>query len=393
MWGQERRIPSFGSVCCRLFAAVLALVALPVHAHLLNMSTVEVRLLEQHRVLVVAQLDLTRAFGSAADYFAASQIVEPLSNTEVRRQLGMAADAIQLTAGDVRIPLRATDIEFVKQTLANYESPLEWPRASVRFEGALPEQATPAHLSVKINFTDGFVFEEPIATTLQSTPDELSVSRWLVTFQSSPVLDAPSWFALDQLSPAQVTKSSAYSAIASYFSLGFWHIIPDGVDHLLFLLTIVLGVRTARSLLLSLSAYTLAHTLSYAAATLGWLPASMLNVEPLILLSIVVSALLNLQATVKALWQAAITFGFGLLHGLGFASALGGAGLPTELRLESLLGFNLGVETAQLLCVLLVLPLWWCRRFAWYPTGLRKPGSIVIALVGLGLLYFNLSAS
>ena len=122
---------------------------------------------------------------------------------------------------------------------------------------------------------------------------------------------------------------------------------------------------------------------------LGWLPATFLNVEPLILLSIVFSALLNFWSSVRALWQAAITFGFGLLHGLGFASALGGAGLPTELRLESLLGFNLGVEIAQLVCVLLALPLWWCRRFSWYPARLRNPGSLLIASVALGMLWVS----
>jgi len=112
-----------------------------------------------------------------------------------------------------------------------------------------------------------------------------------------------------------------------------------------------------------------------------------MKVEPLILLSIVFSALLNLWSDVPSVRQAAITFAFGLLHGLGFASAISGAGLPTELRLESLLGFNLGVESAQLLCVDCALPVWWCRHFSWYPSRLRNPVSLLIALIAFELLF------
>jgi len=391
MWGQERPIPSFGRVRTALLA-VCALFWVPQsHAHLLNMSTVEVRLLDEREVVVVAELDLTRAFGGAANYFAASEISLPLSDPSVRKQLSLAASAIHLKAGGVRIVLRPTAITFAGMTLAEYESPLEWPRAKIKFEGLLPPEAVPDHTGINLSFDASFVFEEPIAATLYSPLDDLSVSRWLITLQTSPRLQAPAWFGLDDLEAVQVSQPSGVSAFRRYFSLGFWHIIPDGVDHLLFLLAVVLGVRTGRSLILLLSAYTAAHTLSYAAATLGWLPASMLNVEPLILLSIVITALLNFCDRVRLPWQAPITFAFGLLHGLGFASALGGAGLPIELRLESLLGFNVGVEIAQLLCVLLVLPLWSCRGRDWYPSWLRNPGSAAIVLVALGLLYVRLT--
>ena len=387
MWAPEKRILLFGSACRGLVLACVLLPVFPLCAHLLNMSTVEIRLLEQRKVQVVAQLDLTRAFGDSESYFAASQIPRPLHDPQVTKQLELAASAIRLQAGDIRIPLNATSIAFADLALADYRSPLEWPRAKVQFEGALSSGLRPGHNAVSVRFDDSFVFEEPIATTLRSTPDDVSASRWLVTLQSSPSLSAPLWFADDDLQSPQLVQTTAFSALRRYFDLGFWHIIPDGVDHLLFLLTIVLGVRTGRGLLLSLSAYTAAHTLSFAAATLGWLPASMMNVEPLILLSILFSALLNFCSDVSSARQAAVTFAFGLLHGLGFASAISGAGLPTELRLESLLGFNLGVESAQLLCVGGAWPLWWCRRFSWYPARLRTPGSLLIALIALALLF------
>ena len=387
MWAPERRILLFGRAYRGLALVCAVLPTFPLYAHLLNMSTVEIRLLEKRKVLVVAQLDLTRAFGDSESYFAASQVARPLLDLQVSKQLELAANAIHLQAGDVRIPVNPTRIAFANLALADYRSPLEWPRAQVQFEGQLPSDLRPIHNAVSVRFDDSFVFEEPIATTLRSAPDDVSASRWLVTLQSSPSLSAPAWFAVDDLQSPQLVQATTFSALQRYFGLGFWHIIPNGVDHLLFLLAIVLGVRTARGLLLSLSTYTAAHTLSFAAATLGWLPASMMNVEPLILLSIVCSALLNLWSDVPSVRQVVITFAFGLLHGLGFASAISGAGLPTELRLESLLGFNLGVESAQLLCVVCALPVWWCRRFSWYPSRLRNPVSLLIALIALALLF------
>ena len=372
-----------GNGRCWLLIACLILTAAPVQAHLLNMSRVNIQLLDQHRVLVTAQLDLTRAFGSAAAYFSASQVTEPLSDRRIVEQLRLAANAIDLRVGDVRVHLTPISIAFVEQTLADYQSPLEWPRATVRFEGRLAAASSPQHSGVRVRFDDGFVFEEPIATTLQSSTDEQVVSRWLVTFQSSPQLKAPRWFSISGLQPASVRRSSDSNAFGRYFSLGFWHIIPGGIDHLLFVLAIVLGMPTLRALLISLSLYTVAHSLSFAAATLGWLPPGMFGVEPLIALSIVFCGLVNFRDRTPAVNHAVMTFAFGLLHGLGFASALGEAGLPVAQRLLSLLGFNFGVESAQLLFVVLITPLWWCRRFYWYPNRIRKPVSMIIVLTAV----------
>ncbi len=353
---------------------------------MLNMSQVDIQLLDQQRVHVTAQLDLTRAFGSTADYFAASQIAQPLLDARVAEQLRLAASGIELRAGDIRVHLTPVHIVFARQTLAEYESPLEWPRATVQFEGQMNSDLQPAHNAIRVRFDDRFVFEEPIATTLQYAKDDLIVSRWLVTFQSSPLLAAPGWFASDYPEPALASalevSSSGAEVFSRYFGLGFWHILPDGIDHLLFLLAIVLGLPTVRGLFLSLSLYTAAHSLSFAAATLGWLPSGIPGVELMIALSIVISAAMNFWSREGvAGGNSVMTFAFGLLHGLGFASALTGAGLPTEQRLAGLLGFNFGVEAAQLLCVALLLPVWWCRRFAWYRGRILWPLSLAIVLV------------
>ncbi len=383
MSAPARRILSSGKWFLAALLAAVFLQAQQAQAHLLNMSNVHVALVGKQRVVVTAELDLTRTFGSSEAYFRASQVPRPADDAAIAGALASAADAIELRAGDAPIVLTATAIEFEKLPRSDYLSTLQWPRATMTLTGALPEDASPVDDGIRIRFSDTFIFEEPIATTLQSDVDQATTSRWLVTFQSSPVLKAPLWFAIAGLAESEARSAAASPVFAEYAKLGFWHIVPDGIDHLLFVLALVLAARTARTLLVVLSLYTLAHSLSFAAAALGWLPTAMLRVEPLIILSILVTALLNLRDRAASSSAALLVFGFGLLHGLGFANALAGSGLPTEQRLVSLLGFNLGVEAAQLLWVALLLPIWWCQRYPWFGSRVRKPLSVGIAVIAL----------
>ncbi|MEO0576514.1 MAG: HupE/UreJ family protein [Pseudomonadota bacterium] len=354
------------------------------------MSRIDIMLIDEQQVLITAQLDLTRAFGSADAFFEAAQVSSPMRDAMIITKLATAAQAIELFAGGVRIDLRATDIEFPVVALADFRSPLEWPRATITFAGILPSQSTPTDAGIQVRFTDGFVFEEPLATTIRSLPDGVSKSRWLVTFQRSPVVAAPNWFAVTGLTAGMTRPVDAAPVFVDYFNIGFWHIVPAGIDHLLFVLTLVLAVRLIKSLLIVLSLYTLAHSLSFAIAALGLLPPAMLQVEPLILLSIVVTALLNCRTRSTATHASLLAFGLGLLHGLGFANALAGSGLPTEQRLLSLLGFNMGVEAAQLLWVALLLPIWWSYRYPWFVSRVRRPISMVIALIAIAWLVMHI---
>lgn len=381
-----RRILSFGKRGLAALLAALILQVTSAEAHLLNMSRINIALIDERRVQVTAELDLTRTFGSADAYHAASQIASPMDDATITAKLAAAANAIELTAGDVRVALSATNIVFEQETLANYRSPLEWPRAVVKFVGEFPAGANPTNDGIRVRFDDSFIFEEPLATTLQSAADDVVKSRWLVTFQSSPVIQAPEWFGVAGLVAGADSDQSARPAFAKYFSLGFWHIIPDGLDHLLFVLALVLGMRSIRSLVIILSVYTVAHTLTFAAATLGLLPPAIPLVEPLIILSIVVAALMNLRTKIRDNAPRLLAFSFGLLHGLGFANALTESGLPTEQRLVSLLGFNVGVEAAQLLWVALLVPVWCCYRFPWFGRRIRRPVSIMIAFAGVWLM-------
>jgi hypothetical protein len=184
---------------------------------------------------------------------------------------------------------------------------------------------------------------------------------------------------------ATLSALHAPASTAGFFRLGVEHILY-GWDHLLFLATVLVVCGTLADALRTVSAFTLAHSLTLALATLGWvrLPASL--VEPAIAGSIVVAALLNLAGGVGVRERFGLTFAFGLVHGLGFAGALADLDVGTTLGsvLRSLLAFNGGVEVGQLAAASLLLPmLWSLARSPAYARVAARACSAAAALVGL----------
>jgi hypothetical protein len=174
---------------------------------------------------------------------------------------------------------------------------------------------------------------------------------------------------------------AAPSSFGGFVSLGAGH-IAAGWDHLLFLAALLIGQRSVRTLLITVTAFTLAHSLSLAAATLGWLHASPVWVEPVIALSILWVALENLIGQPAVGRRYALTVAFGLVHGLAFAEALTALQLVGWPLARALLGFNLGVELAQAVVVVAVAPLlaWLARRAR--GTQIERALSLVIAAMG-----------
>lgn len=238
-----------------------------------------------------------------------------------------------------------------------------------------------------------------LAATL---PDEAAVLRWrssvllgayplaVAAGSASVAPDAYEWVTGSQTSRAYRLEdlgshASAWSTITRLIPTGFSHIIPGGLDHMLFMLGLFLMAPTRRSLLLQVSAFTLAHSLTLALAVLGVMSAPARLVEPLIAASIAWVAIENLVTTQVSRARLLVVFGFGLLHGLGFAGAMSQLGLSGEHLVASLIGFNAGVELGQLTVIaaaaLLVralrLPLAIERRF------ILRPASAMIALTGL----------
>lgn len=170
---------------------------------------------------------------------------------------------------------------------------------------------------------------------------------------------------------------------------GFEHIIPKGLDHILFVLGLFFFSLRMAPLLWQVTAFTLAHTVTLALASLQIVSAPASIVEPLIAASIVYVAVENIfgsqSGRAKVGWsRIAVVFGFGLLHGLGFASVLSDVGLPEGRFAISLIGFNIGVELGQLAVIAaaflaLAVPF---GRMAWYRAGIAVPASCVIAGIG-----------
>ena len=174
------------------------------------------------------------------------------------------------------------------------------------------------------------------------------------------------------------------TAFLDYIGIGFDHIVPKGLDHILFVLGLFFFSRQLRPLLYQVTAFTLAHTVSLALAILGYVQVPAQIVEPLIAASIVYVAVENIMITRYRPWRTAVVFGFGLLHGQGFAAVLGDIGLDPARFVTGLIGFNVGVELGQLAVIaaaFLTVGLWFGKK-DWYRSAIASPASTAIAIVG-----------
>ncbi len=199
-------------------------------------------------------------------------------------------------------------------------------------------------------------------------------SFWLQDGASSPP------FALD----AELLPRPPGEVAIDYLVLGFTHILPLGLDHILFVLGLFLLSLRLAPILWQVTAFTIAHTITLALTIYGVvsLPASV--VEPLIALSIAYVGLENILTSRLHAWRVVIVFAFGLLHGMGFAGVLTEIGLPESDFVIALLGFNVGVEFGQLaVIVLALLAVGAWRARPWYRQRVVIPASAAITLVGL----------
>lgn len=153
-------------------------------------------------------------------------------------------------------------------------------------------------------------------------------------------------------SVAAVTEGGRLATFARFLAVGFEHIVPEGLDHVLFVLGLALLGARLGPLLVQVTAFTLAHTVTLGLSTYGLVQLSPRVVEPLIALSIVYVAVENVVRPRLSALRVVLVFAFGLLHGLGFAGVLAKLGLPEGQRFLALLAFNGGVELGQLAVIL-----------------------------------------
>lgn len=188
----------------------------------------------------------------------------------------------------------------------------------------------------------------------------------------------------DRFVLAELTPPPRGRVLATYVTLGFLHILPKGLDHILFVLGIYLLSTRLRPVLAQVTTFTVAHTITLALAIFGVLSLPARVVEPLIALSIAYVAFENLFTSELRPWRIALVFGFGLLHGMGFAGVLDELGLPRRELTTALLSFNLGVEGGQLAVIALAfVALGRLRHQSWYRERAVRPLSLAIGVVGV----------
>jgi hypothetical protein len=265
-------------------------------------------------------------------------------------------DRLDVRIDDTRMPLAFAGIDDLEGQLL-----------IVRLTGHLPREGQ------TVTFQSSFVYGS-YPLIVRHLGAERESLEWLEGPQASQ--------AHSLTSPSSVRSTSR--VVVRDFMLGFTHILPNGLDHILFVLGLFLLSTRLRSMLAQVSAFTIAHSITLGLTLYGVvsIPASV--IEPLIAVSIVYVACENLWTSDLTAWRLAIVFGFGLLHGMGFAQALARLGLARSEFLTTLVTFNIGVEAGQLSVIgLAAVAVWACAvPRAHYRRLVIRPASMGIAAIG-----------
>lgn len=271
--------------------------------------------------------------------------------------------------------VRASEVEYLpprREPGAGSREP-DNPPAAFRLVGTMPRDAT------RLRWLYGLV-ADPYPLEIRQ-PDGSSTVEWIEGTNWSDVIDLSRSF----------TRPTRLEIVRQYLWLGYTHILPKGLDHILFVLGIFLLSPRWKTMLWQVTAFTVAHSITLGLSIYEVVSLPPRIVEPLIALSITYVAIENLLTRELKPWRLALVFGFGLLHGLGFAGVLKELGLPREEFVTALLTFNLGVEGGQLTVIaaalLTVAP--FVHR-PWYRRRLAIPASLTIAVMGLYMMVSRL---
>lgn len=210
----------------------------------------------------------------------------------------------------------------------------------------------------------------------------ISFSRYLICFLFILLLSST---ASAHTINYALEKAPTGNVIWYYLKLGYRHILPEGFDHILFVCGLCLLSTKIKNIFWQATAFTVAHSITLALSMKNIIVAPSAVVEPIIALSILFVAVENILIKELKPWRIVLVFMFGLIHGLGFASALNEIGLPRNKFAVSILSFNAGVELGQITIIVLMFVLI-INRFgnkSWYRTRVVFPLSILIGLIAL----------
>jgi hydrogenase/urease accessory protein HupE len=330
-------------------------------------------------------IDLTQILGSPDRYYQFVTEPEAAQQAEVRTLLPQVLAALQLLVG--RTPLKLELKQFSTAT-ANKTLILDSQMSTLstfRFTAVLPASQEPLKLLVPI----GAPIDYPVVYTLQVPAAHVSMTRWLEdgAHESDPydwTGQAPGGAPSAHNVSADPDSLPWTRQAAVYLRLGFKHIVPEGVDHILFVLGLFFLGITWRKLLSQTTVFTIAHATTLFLSTYGIFRLPSRFVEPGIALSIAWIAIENVLKPRLGPSRLAVVFGFGLVHGLGFASSLSDIPFPKHDFIVALLGFNFGVDFGQLFVIVVAFMLvGWFRNEPWFRSRIAIPCSVVIAAIGL----------
>lgn len=364
-----------GRVVCRLVAAVGGLLcAAEAAAHDFTITDTLVLLKTNQTIQVDLTIDLDALVMGVPPRMHSPEMtaeLERLSDAERAKRL----DALRRTLRE-RFQIEfdgrpvAAELTFPDSgaTTRRASDPPSVFGVTARFTGPIPENA--AEFALVTSPEAGVVY-----LTILHQPSATGAKHVLAAAARSPP------FRLDR--DANTRDDARSATVARYLALGFEHILPLGLDHILFVLGLFLLSTRLRPLLWQVSAFTVAHTLTLALSMYGVVQLPPRLVEPLIALSIAYVAVENLCTSELKPWRPALVFGFGLLHGMGFAGVLRELGLPRGEFVPALISFNVGVEAGQLAVIgAAFLLLGWFRKRSWYRRAVVVPASLTIAAVG-----------
>ncbi|MCF8475497.1 MAG: HupE/UreJ family protein [Pseudolabrys sp.] len=230
----------------------------------------------------------------------------------------------------------------------------------------------------------------PVGTRRVTWRSGLVYSTYALVFSETPGgSPATQWLDGDAESRpfpiAAAAPPTRLEIAAQYLELGFRHIVPEGLDHILFVLGIFLLTAKLKPILVQVTAFTVAHSVTLGLTMYGVLSLPPRVVEPLIALSIAYVAIENIVTPKLTPWRPAVVFGFGLIHGMGFAGVLTDLHLPHREIVPALVSFNIGIELAQLTVIGLAYfaVAFWLSDKRWYRARVVIPACVAIAATGL----------
>ncbi len=354
------------------------------HGHMLNMTRIEVNLGQDGTGSVTVIIDLGQSLMTPSDYWLATQAPREEQISLLQQPLAQLEQSLQFRVDDHRLQPVLKDWHIAASTLEAIHNPLTPQMAELRYEFTAV-----AGQEFTVALSDGLVVPWPCLVRLDIAGRSLPVSRLLTDGDriTQPVpLKAEVGMATHMVT-GLVNHWVEIAPEMTWIAVGIQHIVPLGLDHMLFILGLFFLAGGWRVLLLQVTAFTIAHSITLGLSMYGYIQVPAEIVEPLIALSIVYVALDNLFATSLAKFRLIVVCLFGLLHGMGFASVLANIGLPEEQFLVALAMFNVGVELGQLSVLLAAfLLVGWFQRQTWYQSFIAHPATVAIA--GTGAYWF-----